>query len=58
MEIIYKAEGEDTPAVKGNEVIIEEVKRIDENNIPSQILIGANENGKAYDPESADERLP
>jgi gliding motility-associated protein GldM len=47
-EIIYKAEGEDTPAIKGNEVIIEEVKRIDENNIPSEVLIGANENGKAY----------
>jgi len=48
-EIIFEAEGEDTPAIKGDEIIIEEVKRIDENNIPSQILIGANENGKAND---------
>jgi gliding motility-associated protein GldM len=47
IEIITTAEGADSPAVKGREVIIEEVKRIDENNIPSQILIGANENGKA-----------
>jgi gliding motility-associated protein GldM len=49
IEIIKTAEGEDTPAIVGNEVIIEEVKKIDENNIPSEILIGANENGKAND---------
>jgi gliding motility-associated protein GldM len=49
IEIITKAEGPETPAVKGNEVIIEEVKRIDDTNIPSEILIGANENGKAND---------
>jgi gliding motility-associated protein GldM len=47
IEIITKAEGDDTPAVKGNEVFIEEVKRIDDNNIPSEVLIGASENGKA-----------
>jgi gliding motility-associated protein GldM len=46
-EIIITAEGSDTPAIKGDEIVIEEVKRIDENNIPSQILIGASENGKA-----------
>ena len=49
IEIITTAEGEDTPAVKGTEVFIEEVKKIDENNVPSEILIGANENGKAND---------
>ena len=49
IEIISKAEGEDTPALNGREVIIEDVKRIDENNIPSEILIGANEDGKAND---------
>jgi gliding motility-associated protein GldM len=49
IEIIKEAErDENTPAVRGNEVIIDEVKRIDENNVPSQILIGANENGKAF----------
>jgi len=47
IEIITKAEGEDTPAIQGNVVNIEEVKKIDENNIPSEVLIGANENGKA-----------
>ncbi len=48
IEIIKTAEGDDTPAINGREVIIEEVKKIDENNVPSEILIGANENGKAY----------
>jgi gliding motility-associated protein GldM len=47
VEIITTAEGPETPAVSGKEVIIEKVQKIDENNIPSQILIGANENGKA-----------
>jgi gliding motility-associated protein GldM len=49
IEIITKAEGPETPAIKGNEVIVEEVKRIDDTNIPSEILIGANQNGKAND---------
>jgi gliding motility-associated protein GldM len=50
IEIIKKAEKDpETPAVKGNEVVIEEVKRIDDTNVPSEVLIGANENGKAND---------
>jgi len=49
IEIINKAEGPENLAVKGNEVDVEEVKRIDDTNIPSEILIGANENGKAND---------
>jgi len=49
IEIIIKAEGENTEAVDGREVIIDHVEKIDENNIPSEILIGANENGKAND---------
>src|SRR5512140_1102719 len=48
IEIINTAEGPKNLAVKGKEIEIEEVKRIDENNIPSQILIGANFNGKAF----------
>jgi gliding motility-associated protein GldM len=47
IEIINKAEGPDNLAVKGNEVEIEAVKRIDDTNVPSEILIGANQNGKA-----------
>ena len=49
IEIITTAEGPNTLAVKGNEVIIDEVRKIDENNVPSEILIGSNERGKAYD---------
>ena len=49
IEIINEAEGPDNTAVKGDEVIIDEVKKIDDNNVPSQILLGANENGKAND---------
>src|SRR5512133_2993801 len=48
IEIINTAEVPENLAVKGDEIIIEEVKKIDENNVPSEILIGANENGKAY----------
>jgi len=49
IEIITAAEGPETPAIKGNEVIIEEVRKIDNNSVPSQILIGDNEKGKAND---------
>jgi gliding motility-associated protein GldM len=50
IEIITKTESIDPekPSVKGNEVLIENIKRIDDPNVPSEILIGANENGKAY----------
>ncbi len=46
-EIILQAEGPETDAIKGDEIIVENVKRIDETNIPSEILIGSTENGKA-----------
>ena len=51
IEIITKTEkgiDPEKPAVQGNEVLIENVKRFDDTNVPSQVLIGANENGKAY----------
>ncbi|MBI5011160.1 MAG: gliding motility protein GldM [Bacteroidia bacterium] len=47
IEIINTAEGPENTAVKGDEVIIEEVKSIDNTDVPSEILIGANLNGKA-----------
>ena len=49
IEIILKAEGKDTEAVEGRNVHIDFVQKIDENNIPSEILIGSDENGKAND---------
>jgi gliding motility-associated protein GldM len=48
IEIITTAEGKETTAVKGNVINIDEVKKIDEPNVPSQILIGSNEKGKAH----------
>ncbi len=47
IEIINTAEGPENMAIKGDEVIIEEVKSIDNTDVPSEILIGANANGKA-----------
>jgi len=49
IEIINTAEGPENLAVKGNEVDVEKVLKIDDNNVPSEILIGANQNGKAND---------
>jgi gliding motility-associated protein GldM len=49
IEIINKREGPENLAVKGNEIDVEEIKYIDDVNVPSEVLIGANENGKAND---------
>jgi len=47
IEIILTAEGPETDAVVGRDIFIDNVQKIDENNVPSQILIGYDENGKA-----------
>ncbi len=47
--IIKTADGEDAEAINGREIDIEKVERYDDNNVPSQILIGPNEDQKAYD---------
>jgi gliding motility-associated protein GldM len=49
IEIINEAEGPDNLAVVGDEVIIEAVKKIDQVDIPTQILIGDDNSGKAND---------
>jgi gliding motility-associated protein GldM len=49
IEIINTAEGPENLAVQGTEVDVEKVVKIDDNNVPSEILIGANQNGKAND---------
>ncbi|MGQ9620063.1 MAG: type IX secretion system motor protein PorM/GldM [Bacteroidales bacterium] len=49
IEIIKGTEGDDTPAVVGREIVIDEVKKIDQRDVPSQILIGAHESGKGND---------
>jgi gliding motility-associated protein GldM len=50
IEIIKKAEKDpETPAVQGRLINIDKVeKHIDDTNVPSEVLLGANENGKAY----------
>ena len=48
IEIILKADGEDTDGLRGRQVVIDSVKRYDENNVPSEVLIGSNHDQKAY----------
>ncbi len=49
LEIVRTAEGDKSDAIEGKNIIVENIHKIDENNVPSQIMIGANMNGKAYD---------
>lgn len=48
IEIITKADGADTDGLDGRRVVIDSVKKYDENNVPSEVLIGANHDQKAY----------
>jgi gliding motility-associated protein GldM len=47
VEIITEAD-EPYAIRNGNEIYTDTIKRIDDNNVPSQILIGANDDGKAF----------
>jgi len=49
IEIINTCDGPGNAAVVGTEVFTEKILKFDDSNVPSQILIGANENGKAND---------
>ena len=50
VEIITTAEGSDSEALlPDNQIDINKVKKIDENNVPSEILVGANQGGKGND---------
>ncbi|MEZ4996636.1 MAG: hypothetical protein R2758_03890 [Bacteroidales bacterium] len=50
VEIITTAEGPDAEALlPDGQIDITKVKKIDENNIPSEILVGANQGGKGND---------
>jgi len=46
IEIITEAK--ELYAINGTEIDVDTIKKFDENNIPSQILIGDNEDGKAF----------
>jgi len=50
LEIITTAEGPESEALlPDGQIDINKVKKIDENNVPSEILIGANQDGKGND---------
>jgi gliding motility-associated protein GldM len=54
IEIIKKAEGDDAEALlPDNQINVHKIKRIDDTNVPSQVLIGSNEGGKANALKSA-----
>jgi gliding motility-associated protein GldM len=48
IEIIKQADGEKAKAINGNDIDIYAVQRFDDTNVPSQVLIGAGEDGKAF----------
>ena len=54
IDIIQTAEGKDSEALlPDREIEVEHVKKIDESNIPSQILVGSDQNGAAFDLKAA-----
>jgi len=54
IEIITKAEGAEAEALLPDKQIdVHKIKRIDDTNVPSEVLIGSNEGGKAYALRSA-----
>jgi gliding motility-associated protein GldM len=53
LEIVRTAEGDNPEIIEGNVIHTREIKKIDENNIPSEILIGPDNNGKAYSLKAA-----
>ena len=48
IEIIKTVDGPASPAINGREIDVSKINKFDDANMPSQILIGANENGKAF----------
>ncbi|MEA3357543.1 MAG: gliding motility protein GldM, partial [Patescibacteria group bacterium] len=53
VEIVSKTEGEDSEAIEDGKVITEKIRKIDDLNVPSEVMIGANNNGKAFDLKAA-----
>ncbi len=47
--IVTKAEGENSEAITDGKLNTELIHKIDEMNIPSEVMVGANNDGKAYD---------
>ena len=49
LEIVRKAEGDNSDAISGDKLNTELIQKIDEMNIPSEVMVGANNDGKAFD---------
>ncbi len=50
IEIVTKAEGPESPALlPDNQIDVTKVRKIDENNIPSEVLVGSKQAGKGND---------
>ncbi|MDR2383991.1 MAG: gliding motility protein GldM [Prevotellaceae bacterium] len=49
IELIKTAEGDETIAVKGDTIYADSIGKMDDLNVANQILLGVNDNGKAYD---------
>jgi hypothetical protein len=48
ISILTMSEGEDTPSKEGREINFAKINHMDEANVPSQVMVGANYNGKAF----------
>ena len=48
LEIVRTAEGDNPEIIEGTVIHTREIKKIDDTNVPSEILIGPDNNGKAY----------
>lgn len=53
VEIVAKTEGEDSEAIVDGKVDTEKIQKIDDLNVPSEVMIGPNNNGKAFDLKAA-----
>ncbi|MDR1584240.1 MAG: gliding motility protein GldM [Prevotellaceae bacterium] len=49
IELIKVADGEDTPAVKNGKIYADSIHKKDDLNVANQVLLGVNDNGKAYE---------
>ncbi|MCK4345307.1 MAG: hypothetical protein KAX05_08480, partial [Bacteroidales bacterium] len=49
LKVAIVTKAKDFEALDGNEVISEHIKRFDDNNIPSEIMVGAHDDGSAFD---------
>jgi gliding motility-associated protein GldM len=49
IELIKVADGDETNAIKDGRIYADSIKKMDDLNVANQVLLGVNDNGKAYD---------